>query len=149
MRNWIQWFFVLSLLCPGFTQASQLLDEERIIGTWKYVGFIYEDHRYSPPNPKLHVLFTFSESHNLRLYWEYEGEPGNFCESRSSYLVKDSFFRKETYWLNPDNHFSCGQDPDMQLGKVTTNRIFFQPDNELHLLMALNGKDFFYVLKRQ
>ncbi|MFN7263065.1 MAG: hypothetical protein ACK5UJ_04600 [Pseudobdellovibrionaceae bacterium] len=149
MKSLFSFIFILLLQSVVGAQATNPLDEERIIGSWKYIGFSYEGHRYNPPNPQLLVLFTFTNNHNLRLYWEYQGEPGNFCESRSHYLVKDSFLRKETYWLNPDNHFSCAQDPDMQLGKLTTNRIFFQPDDELHLLMPLSGKDFFYVLKRQ
>jgi hypothetical protein len=137
--------FAILILSLSFSASAY--EPSDIWGKWQYDGFFFEEHRYPNPNPNLYLTFEFMDNSVMRLFWEYKDEAGRFCEKLARYVVKDSFFRQETYWLNPDNHFTCGQDPDMQNGKVTTNQ-FELVGTELHMIMSLNGKPFRYILKK-
>lgn len=117
-----------------------------LIGRWVYVGFIHDGKRFDRPNPDLMLFFSFNEEGIHQLYWSRRGEPG-FCERRGPYhLENDELWQKVT-WLNPKNDFSCGQDPDMQLNRETTNLVSLQ-DQELGIHMDLNGKEFIYLLQK-
>jgi len=49
--------------------------------------------------------------------------------------------------VNPANDISCGQDPDMQLGKKSINPISIVESN-FHLDVGLAGEPFVYVFER-
>jgi hypothetical protein len=117
------------------------------LGTWKYIGFIYEGNTYQPPNPNLYLTFTFKDSGENRLFWKDIGESG-FCERLAKYHVDEiSNLYQEITWVNPDNKAECGKDSDMQMGKITTNHIEVRK-NQLWLYLVLNGKDFVYLLEK-
>lgn len=53
----------------------------------------------------------------------------------------------EVVWVNPKNSMDCGQDPDMQMGKKSTNAIFLK-EEKFHLEIGLAGEPFTYVFER-
>lgn len=117
-----------------------------ITGRWQYDGFFFQDHRYPNPNPHLQVLFTFNADRTARLFWRRDDQPG-FCERTGTWRLEGEELVQDSTWFNPANDPSCGQDPDMQPGRSTRNRIAVH-DEELDLYMKLDSRDFLYVLKR-
>ncbi len=128
---------------PGQSPIPDL--EKSILGTWKYIGFDYEGHRYSPADPRLNLTFTFTPDGIDRLFWETVGEPG-LCERKASYKIVDHNLIQENIWVNPNNKAECSHDPDMQMGKISTTK-FEISESEIHFILELNGKDLIYILK--
>lgn len=144
----ISYSSVLPAELTGNPAPEQKVDQvEKIQFVWRYTGFIFEDTHYPAPNPELMVTFEFSDEGISKLYWKRANED-YFCERLAKYFLKDSILEQETIWLNPENHFSCQNDPDMQMGKITFNHIRMPDSLTLHLYLELNGKPFIYVLER-
>lgn len=150
LKNKISFKFLTFFLVHFFAFNSVLADTEKsnqdIIGQWKYVGYIYDEIVYPSPNPGLFLSFTFQDDDHVKLYWKRSDEDF-FCERSAKYSIVDDMLFQEVDWVNPQNHFSCGSDPDMQLGRKTENR-FVINENELKLVLELSGKPFIYVLNR-
>ncbi len=136
--------WVLFFIFGSPTFAGDLSAE--IVGRWLYDGFIFEGRRYAKPNPELMLYFTFDGDGSQSLYWSRKDEQG-FCERRGIYQVFNTSLWQKVTWVNPKNGFSCGGDPDMQVGRETENRILIQ-DNELGIFMELNGRELIYLLKK-
>jgi hypothetical protein len=143
---------ILLLLCNLSYAGSANLDgpaptSQSILGRWRYSGFEYEGNRYNP-SPNLELFFDFRADGVARLGWSRVGERG-FCERQARYLIKDGdILYQQVLWLNPGNDARCGQDPDMQMGRETENRVEVT-GGELRIFMQLNGQDFIYVLSKQ
>ncbi len=118
-----------------------------LIGQWDYTAFFYQGHRYEKPNPQLHVTFDFETETEVRLTW-LRDEDGSLCERLASYEIRnnDTLYQKNI-WVNPDNSFECGKDPDMILGHESETKFKIE-QNELNLYLGLNGEDFIYILAR-
>lgn len=136
--------FLLSLLFLMSGPAASADLNHDIVGEWRYKGFIYRGQYYPNPNPKLDVEFKFNSDHTARLFWKREDEIG-FCERKGDWWVKSELLIQSVTWLNPDNAPSCSQDPDMQMNRITENRIEIS-GTQLNLHLDLNGQDFIYIL---
>lgn len=131
----------------GSLVAGAVDIEKNILGSWSYAGFIYEEQRYPKPNPNLFLTFTFKESGLVQLYWKRANEE-YFCDRTAEWrVIERDYLYQHVMWVNPENHSSCSQDKDMQLGRKTKNQVMFVGE-EMHLVLELNGKPFYYVLKR-
>jgi hypothetical protein len=136
------WFLSLIFLMAGSVASADLSHD--ILGKWRYDGFIYRDHRYPNPNPRLNVEFMFIPDHTARLFWKREDETG-FCERKGVWQVEGDLLIQSVNWLNPANDPSCSQDPDMQINRTTQNRIDLM-GTQLNLHLNLDGRDFIYIL---
>jgi hypothetical protein len=123
---------------------TALITLSQLLGSWQYVGFIYQAHRYPMPNPELHLTFTFQDDQFVKLYWDREDQPG-FCERIARYSLQNNSLYQEITWVNPENLPECQSDPDMQLGKKSVTPIELV-GTELHLLFDVNGSEFRYIL---
>ncbi|MGE0763637.1 MAG: lipocalin family protein [Bdellovibrionales bacterium] len=132
---------VLALLL-GLCQSTV-----EIWGEWRYAGFIYEGQRYPLPNQDLFLTFTFKPDGRVRLYWTRFNEDG-FCEREATYSLEGDQLHQEVVWVNPDNRPDCSHDPDMTLGRKTSNRYQIL-GQELHLFLQLDDQDFIYLLEKQ
>jgi hypothetical protein len=142
-------YWLLSLASALAWSESKVEPKVRIedmIGRWMYTGFIHDGKRYERPNPDLMLFFSFNEAGQHQLYWTRRGQNG-FCERRGPYRLDNDMLWQKVTWLNPQNDFSCGHDPDMQLDKETVNPVSLN-DQELGLHMDLNGKEFIYLLQK-
>ncbi|MGE0171050.1 hypothetical protein [Nocardioides sp.] len=126
-------------------------DITEIVGHWAYDGFFYEGQRYPKPNPDLNLIFTFNRDGSHRLFWERRNE-GVFCERKGEYVLANAHLTQRVTWVNPENHFSCAQDPDMHMGREVTNKIDVRTSpsgqKELGIHLDLDGKPFIYILVR-
>lgn len=140
--------FTTILIGASSAWADALAPVERaILGRWQYSGFEYDGRRYANPNPKLVLFFEFRADAVVRLHWSRTGEPG-FCEREAHYEIEAGDVLHQKVWrLHPGNDPACGQDPDMQLGRETENRIAIS-FGELRISMLLNGREFLYILSR-
>jgi hypothetical protein len=133
----------LILIVALFGSIQGLADE--LQGTWKYDYFFYQGNIQPLPNPDLDLRFTFNADGTVLLKWFYQGQIG-FCERKANYRIQPdgSLYQKVT-WLNPNNHFSCSKDADMQMGKESVNN-FQINKGQLYLEMALGDEPFFIIL---
>lgn len=134
---------LIMAFAPGFFPAQVFA--QSIVGTWRYDGFFYEDHRYPLPNPNLELTFTFDSENHARLFWKRLNEPG-FCERIAEYEVSGQIITQKIAWVNPDNLPECAADVDMQLGKETVTEFEFG-EAQLGFHFELNGKPLLYILK--
>jgi hypothetical protein len=139
-------FLILSLVVNANSQPEPF-SAPSLYSEWKYVGFIYDGRNYPAPNPKLYLSFTFFPTKEVRLYWKREDEDA-FCERLADYEITNGSLKQTIVWVNPQNHFSCGSDPDMQMGKQTVNKIEWD-ELQMRLFLELSGKPFIYLLNRQ
>ncbi len=146
VKKFFRKILIAMTVCLSVASADTSTVPEDILGEWKYVGYIYDEIVYPTPNPGLFLTFTFLADNNVRLYWKRADED-YFCERSAKYIIDGDKLYQEVNWVNPGNHFTCGSDPDMQLGRKTENR-FEIKENQLLLYLELSGKPFIYVLER-
>ncbi|NJL24387.1 MAG: hypothetical protein HC902_03895 [Calothrix sp. SM1_5_4] len=140
--------WLMPALCMSMAGAGLHADmTDDILGDWRYDGFIYEGKRYPHPNPDLVLTFTFYPNGTNRLNWVRKSQDVT-CERKADYsLNPEGKLKQKVTWLNPRNHSSCSQDPDMQLGRETEDRIYIH-DDEMGIYMDLNNSELIYLLKR-
>lgn len=135
-----------TLIMVGLAGTGGHASPSDLLGTWRYDGFFYQNHRYENPNPELILTFTFKADGTNRLFWYRTNDPG-FCEREANYYVSQDELTQKITWANPANRSDCAKDPDMQVGRTSTVRIDTLGD-ELHFLLELKGEPFHYILRR-
>jgi hypothetical protein len=146
MAQLTKYFLIFVVLFTGLTGFSASNKSDEIVGSWKFMGFFYQGKLHPPLNPDLVLIFQFRPDGTDTIYWTRLNEKG-FCERRGKYKIEDTFLTDEVTWVNPDNDRSCGQDPDMQVGKITRNSFAIKNDQFL-LDLGLSGESFIYVFDR-
>lgn len=118
-----------------------------LLGVWMFVGLLYQGQELPPPNPALHIVYSFnSESENILRYWR-EGEQG-FCERRAQYSFGNEQLYQKVVEVHPDNAPWCSQDSDMRLGfeSWTTLR---HKDGRLYLKVLMGEEDLSFIWERK
>lgn len=136
--------FALMLSSIGF--ASEQSTSDAIIGHWQYVGHIYEGQVQDPINPDLILTFQFNDDGSDRLHWERKNEPG-FCERHGQYEYSGEILIDQVTWVNPNNSFECGKDPDMRLGNKTQTRLIYN-EGKLYMDLPLGDKTLTYIWQK-
>lgn len=116
---------VVSLLM-NLPMLSYAGTQDPLLGTWFYVGFIYEGNEYPRPNPNLKMYFSFFDTQKVRLYYRWDDEQG-FCHRVASYQYKvpiEELYQK-VEWVDERNMSKCSADSDMQLNKETLTHVRF------------------------
>ncbi len=118
----------------------------KLIGSWKYIAYEYRDEVQPLPDPNLDVRFTFSENGISKLIWHYNGK--ELCERDAKYEIRNKgvIYQKIT-WVNPNNHVSCAQDTDMQLGNESFTHYEIK-GNQLMFELDLAGESFIYIMQK-
>ncbi len=117
-----------------------------IFGSWQFYAYIYQGHEVPAPNPSLTQILEFGTDGVCRLYYKRDDESG-FCERKSSYKFENNVLVQQILWVNPDNQSSCAQDPDMQIGRITTNNARIVGD-VFYLDLPMNEDTITYLWKR-
>ena len=112
-------FFLICLFLVN-SRAQTLTLEEGLPGTWQFTQLRQQGQLLAPPNPDLILLFRFDSAGNSDLFWSRKNQSG-FCEHRGHYVAIDGKLTETVTWINPDNLPECSSDPDMQMGRETTN----------------------------
>lgn len=131
---------------PAHTLVSLPNPEQAILGTWKFVGHIYNGKIIPPMNDRLILTFQFFPDKTEILKWYRLGEDG-FCERKAKYEYDGEHITEQITWLNPKNAYECAKDPDMMLGRKTTS-ILKRVGERLHLELPLGDDVLVYIWER-
>jgi hypothetical protein len=132
------WLLMLLFSSQGFSQTA-------LTGEWRLTEMIYRGARVPPLNPKLNLSWTFFANGTDRLFWDRTGESG-FCERFAHYKILNNKFHETVFAVNSLSQSDCAQDPDMQVGRQTSNVIEIN-NNEILLHLQLSDEELIYVLK--
>ena len=117
-----------------------------IWGQWRFVRMRYQNQDMPPRDPRLELIFEFSETNESRLFWTFDGGR-NFCERKAHYQFEENWLVEKITWVNPANMNSCASDPDMQLGREAKTQAFLR-DSELWVNIGLGAEDLYYVWQK-
>jgi hypothetical protein len=117
-----------------------------MFGSWQFYAYVYQGHEVPAPNPNLTQIMEFNPDGVGRLYYKRDDESG-FCERKANYRFENDELVQQVTWVNPDNQSSCGQDPDMQMGRVTTNKARFVGDI-FYLDLPMSSETITYLWRR-
>lgn len=126
-----------------FFLCSPCLAQEIPSGQWKLTEMIYHGERVPPLNPRLNLFLTFFDNGTDRLFWDRTGESG-FCERFAHYEILNNKLHETVFAVSPFNSPDCAQDPDMQMGRETSNVIEIN-NNEILLHLQLADEELIYV----
>lgn len=136
----------VGLLLIGLMALSAQAEPPRSLkGEWRFSEMIYRGQIMPLPNPDLNLTWTFFENGTERLYWGRKGE-SSFCERFAHYELRDDKIIETVFAVNPQNGIECANDPDMQVGRQTSNTIEIK-NNQIHFHMQMGDEELIYVLK--
>lgn len=138
---------LLFLIVTLFNLNLWALGAPSIIGQWQYTSYDYKGHNFPVDFDRVNLKFTFSKDGISNLIWMKNTE-NVFCERNAEYALSttNGLFQKNI-WVNPKNHISCSEDPDMRLGALSATQFHIEGDMlVLHLTLA--GDPFYYNLTR-
>lgn len=138
-------FLKLLLIFLVFSSVARAQDQTFLQGEWRLAGMIYRGNELPPMNPNLNLRWTFFANGSERLYWDRKGENG-FCERFANYEIKNNQINEAVFAVNPMNSAECAQDPDMQVGRQTSNKIEIQKQQIL-LHLQMGDEELIYILK--
>lgn len=142
MKIWV----LLGCLVLGLG-AMPSFAEDSLVGHWFYYEKIFQGQPMpEPPEATLRLHFEFYADGTDRLYWWHEGEE-DLCSRTGKYRLEKGELVDTVIAVDPDNHPSCGRDPDMQLGK-TTRTPYSYVGGDLHLALPFGEDTLVYVWKR-
>lgn len=108
-----------------FSFAADAFASPAVVGRWRFHKKIYQGTEIpEAPGATLRMFFEFDGAGESHLYWRHEGEKDH-CSRKGRYHVEAGHIVEEVVWVDPENTFACGQDPDMQLGRKTRTPYYF------------------------
>jgi hypothetical protein len=114
-------FIALLALC--FTTSA--FAGNAVEGRWRFYKKIFQENEMpEPPGATLRMFFEYSANGESHLFWWHEGDTDH-CSRRGRYHIESGHIVEEVIWVDPENTFACGQDPDMQLGRKTRTPYYF------------------------
>lgn len=122
--------------------SNEAFSYPSIEGRWHFTSYLYNGTELPKPNPNLTILFEFDNGVS-RLYWSRKDEVG-FCERKARYQYSQEHISEIIVWVNPDNRFDCGRDPDMQLGRQSKTNYRFHNGN-LQTRVLVGDLDVWYI----
>lgn len=139
-------FLAVLLFAPTSQSFAQVDVPSSIVGKWQYIGHYYREQFQLPMNPNLILTFEFREDGTDILSWRRNNEDG-FCERMGRYYFDGKRLYDEVVWVNPNNSFECGKDPDMKLGTRSDSPLKKENDRLL-LELPLGDDKLIYVWQR-
>jgi len=123
-----------------------------LLGIWLFTSLFYQGNIIPPPNPNLKLYYYFESQSRNQIYYYRENETG-FCRRWATYTVSASadqtgVLSQKINEVDPDNHMSCGQDPDMQMGVESKTNYHIDPQGQLHLHLSLGDEAIEYIFTR-
>ncbi len=120
-----------------------------LLGIWLFTSLFYQGQIIPPPNPNLKLYYFFESQSRNQIYYYRENESGH-CRRWANYSLTMSadqtgVITQKINELDPDNHMSCGQDPDMQLNVESKTQFHIDQDGKLHLHLALGDEPIEYI----
>jgi hypothetical protein len=142
-KTLVAFVVIFNFSASAFSETRANPIEISLEGTWKFSKIIYQNQPIPMPNPDLFLTWTFFLNGTDRLYWDRG--TAEFCERFAHYKIVDGEFFEEIFAVNPRNASDCAQDPDMQLGRKTKNKIQVL-ETEIRLFFSLGDEEVTYVL---
>lgn len=115
-----------------------------LLGLWMFTAMLYQDQRLPPRDPNLKLTYEFRDNGTSRLAWNF-GAAGARCEREGLWtVVGENLLRDQVTWVNPANHATCSDDPDMAMSRVTVTP-FAIVGEEFHLRLSFGPEELVYV----
>lgn len=147
MNRTLKIFMILLGLCIWTSSVQAAAPSPAtIFGVWKYSELIYRGQILPLPNPDLNLTWTFFDNGTERLHWTEKGET-SFCERFAHYELRDDKIFETVFAINPRNGPECAKDPDMQVGRETSNKIEIQ-ERQILFHMQMGDEEVVYILKK-
>ena len=145
MKNKVIMFLLFSIFIFSSATTLSFTGSNDIIGSWKFTRYIYQDNELPAPNPQLTQILSFDETGTSRLYYSRADEEG-FCERLAvySYIPTTKTLLQQVVWVNPKNQRGCSMDPDMILGRKTSNPAWVVGQS-FYLVMPLSDETITFI----
>ena len=130
--------------------APQMSHANSIIGTW-----VFDKIKTPPqlgilmpaPDTDLVITFEFEDNGMSRLHWTRKNEVA-FCERKAQYQFNGERLTEIIVWVNPESDTKCLQDPEMQLGNMTSSPAAIV-DSKFELGLGVGDQIVTYLWDRQ
>lgn len=109
-----------------------------LFGIWMFTHILYNGEIQPRPNPDLIMTINFEESGTDILHYYRKGERGT-CTREANYTYDGTYLHQKVTSVDPNNSFYCSDDPDMQLGRTSSN-VALVKDGKLYLELSM-GED--------
>jgi len=119
-----------------------------IVGQWQFYKMEYRGNELPPRDPNLVLTYEFAEDMKSHMLWYYKNDLKHRCERRGEFEYQDGILSDTATWIDPENHISCSQDPDMRLGTVSVVPLVLHESGDLYMKLPFNGEFLYYVWKR-
>jgi hypothetical protein len=117
-----------------------------LLGIWFFTALIYQGHLMDPPNPNLHLYYTFmSETRNEVFY--YRDDEKGFCKRWADYSAGEQSIEQTVVEVDPLNMDSCSSDSDMLMNSHSMVKYEIK-NNQLHLYLPLGEEEIVYIFSK-
>lgn len=109
-----------------------------LVGIWKYEAYRYQG-VVKYPTTDAELTYEFRADGSDRLHWKLDLQD-QFCEREGRYVWANNTLIDQVVSTHPENHSSCSQDPDMQVGRETRTPARIE-NQKLVLTLALGSEN--------
>ncbi|MGZ3775761.1 MAG: hypothetical protein ACXVCY_14435 [Pseudobdellovibrionaceae bacterium] len=114
-----------------------------LVGLWLFTNILYKGQVSPRPNPNLQMTLNFETSGTNTLNYYRTGEDG-FCRRQASYEYDGINLVQHITSLDENNAYFCQGDPDMTLGKTSTNKAYLK-EGKLYLELEMGDEVLTYI----
>ncbi|MGZ3768851.1 MAG: hypothetical protein ACXVCP_05100 [Bdellovibrio sp.] len=114
-----------------------------LIGLWFFSSIIYRGEVLPRPNPDLMMTLNFEASGTDTLKYYRKGDDGS-CARQATFQFNGKELVQKVISVNPENASFCNQDPDMQLGTISTN-VSYLKDGKLFIEFEMGDETITYI----
>lgn len=117
-----------------------------IIGIWLFTAVLYQGHLMDPPNPDLHLYYTFMSETRNEVYY-YRNDEKGYCKRWADYNATTDHIEQTVVELDPTNNDSCSGDSDMIMNAHSIVK-YEITNGQLYLHLPLGEEEVVYIFSR-
>lgn len=114
-----------------------------LVGLWMFTHILYRGEVSPRPNPALQMTLTFESSGTDTLKYYRTGDTGS-CIRKASYEYDGTHLIQHVTAVDPNNAYFCDSDPDMELGKTSSNVVYLK-GGKLYLELEMGDEVITYI----
>lgn len=117
-----------------------------LLGIWIFTAVIYQGHLMDPPNPNLHLYYTFMSETRNEIYYYRDDEKGS-CKRWADYSAGEQSIEQTVVEVDPLNMDSCSNDSDMLMNSHSVVKYEITND-QLYLHLPLGEEEIVYIFSK-